>query len=70
VQCDAVVRQAMFAGRELQLTLQVEGHGLLDALVEPSEAMMARRPGDRVRLAVHARDLLCFAPGDTGARLE
>ena len=70
VHCDAVVRQAMFAGRELQLTLQVEGHGTLDALVEPSEAMMSHRPGDRVRLAVHARDLLCFAPGDTGARLE
>ena len=69
VQCDAVVRQAMFAGRELQLTLHVEGHGPIDALVEPSETMMALRPGQPVALAVHARDLQCFAPGDTGARL-
>ena len=70
VQVAATVRQTMFAGRELQLTVEIEGHGLLDALAEPSEAMMARRPGARVTVGVAARDLVCFAPGDTGARLS
>ena len=70
MQAVAIVRQTMFAGRELQLTVEVEGHGLVDALVEPSEAMMARRPGERVTVAVAARDLTCFAAGDTGARLS
>ena len=70
MQAVATVRQTMFAGRELQLTVEVEGHGLVDALVEPSEAMMARRPGERVTVAVAARDLTCFAAGDTGARLS
>ncbi len=70
VQVAATVRQAMFAGRELQLTVEVDGHGRLDALTEPSEAMMARRPGDRVTVGIRARDLVYFAPGDTGARLS
>ncbi|HET9822161.1 MAG TPA: ABC transporter ATP-binding protein [Burkholderiaceae bacterium] len=70
VQVAATVRQTMFAGRELQLTVEIEGHGLLDALAEPSEVMMARRPGERVAVGMAARDLVCFAPGDTGARVS
>jgi ABC-type glutathione transport system ATPase component len=30
-------RQAMFTGRELQLSVEVAGHGLLDALVKPAK---------------------------------
>jgi len=70
VQVQAIVRQAMFAGRELLLTVEVASHGLLDALTEPSAAMMARQPGDAVNIGVMARDLLYFAPGDTGALLQ
>jgi iron(III) transport system ATP-binding protein len=70
VQVPGIVRQSMFGGRELLLTVEVEGHGRLDALTEPSEAMIAHRPGDRVTVSVATRDLLCFAPGETGARLS
>lgn len=69
IRAEAVVRQSMFTGRELQLTLEVEGHGLLDALTQPSPAMVALRPGHPVRLGIRSRDLLYFAPGETGARL-
>ena len=67
---DAVVRQSMFIGRELQLTVDVQGHGLIDALTEPSAAMTALRPGDAVRLGIDPADLLFFAPGATGTRLQ
>ena len=67
---DAVVRQSMFIGRELQLTVEVDGHGVIDALTEPSAAMTALRPGDRVKLGIHPDDLLFFAPGVTGALLQ
>jgi iron(III) transport system ATP-binding protein len=70
VHLGGVVRQAMFTGRELQLTIEVAGHGLLDALTEPSTAMIALRPGDRVQLGVRAEDFLYFAPGVTGALLQ
>ena len=66
----AVVRQSMFIGRELQLTVEVAGHGLLDALTEPSEAMTSLRPGDAVQLGIKPADLLFFAPGVTGALLQ
>jgi iron(III) transport system ATP-binding protein len=69
VQVGATVRQAMFSGRELQLTLEVAGHGPLDALTPPSAAMMALVPGAAVTLGLRTRDLLFFAPGDSGARL-
>lgn len=67
---DAVVRQSMFIGRELQLSVEVDGHGVIDALTEPSAAMTALRPGDRVKLGIHPDDLLFFAPGVTGALLQ
>ena len=41
VRVGGVVRQAMFTGRELQLTVEVSGYGLLDALTEPSAVMIA-----------------------------
>jgi iron(III) transport system ATP-binding protein len=69
VQVSATVRQAMFAGRELLLTAEVAGHGPIDALVAPSAATMALVPGASVTLGLRARDLLFFAPGDSGARL-
>ncbi|MBK9704422.1 MAG: ABC transporter ATP-binding protein [Betaproteobacteria bacterium] len=65
-----VVRQAMFTGRELQLTVEVAGHGLLDALTEPSAVMIALKPGDPVKLGVRAEDFLYFAPGVTGMLLQ
>ncbi len=67
---NAVVRQSMFIGRELQLTVEVAGHGLLDALTEPSAAMTSLRPGDGVKLGIKPADLLFFAPGVTGALLQ
>jgi iron(III) transport system ATP-binding protein len=68
VEVAATVRTAMFAGRELQLTLDVAGHDSVEALTPPSAAMMALKPGATVRLGLCARDLLFFAPGDGGAR--
>ena len=65
-----VLRQAMFTGRELQLFVEVAGHGVLEALTAPNEAMVSIQPGDRVSLAVAAADIQYFAEGDTGARLS
>ncbi len=70
LQVPATVRQSMFAGRELQLTLEVTGHGPIDALTPPSEAMMSLKPGASVTVGLHARDLQFFAPGDSGARVS
>ena len=63
------LRQAMFTGRELQLTVELAGHGMLEALTAPSEAMVALKAGDEVVLGLHASDLQYFAAGETGARL-
>jgi molybdopterin biosynthesis enzyme len=60
----------MFTGRELQLTIEVTGHGLLEALTEPSAVMIALKPGDPVQLGVRAEDFLYFAPGVAGALLQ
>jgi hypothetical protein len=59
----------MFTGRELQLTVELAGHGMLEALTAPSEAMVALKTGDDVALGLHASDLQYFAAGETGARL-
>ena len=64
------MRQSMFTGRELQLTVEVSGYGLLDVLTEPSAAMTALRPGDTVRLGIAPDDLLFFAPGASGELLQ
>lgn len=69
VQVAGVLRQAMFTGRELQLSVEVAGHGLLEALSPPSEAMVALKPGNHLTLAVLAADLQYFAEGDRGALL-
>ncbi len=65
-----VLRQAMFTGRELQLFVEVAGHGVLEALTAPDDAMVALQPGDPVTLAVQATDIQYFAEGDTGARIS
>ena len=70
LELDGTVRQAMFTGRELQLTVEVPGPCLLDVLTEPSAEMIAMRPGDPVRVGACARDILYFAPGATGALLQ
>ena len=70
IRAEGLVRQAMFTGRELQLSVEIEGHGLMDALTPPSPAMVALRPGNLVRIGVRASDLLYFAPGETGALLR
>ena len=64
------IRQSMFIGRELQLAVEVAGHGLLDVLTVPSAEMVALRPGDAVRLAIREPDCLYFAPGETGVSLQ
>ncbi|MEY4266210.1 MAG: hypothetical protein RIS90_745 [Pseudomonadota bacterium] len=70
LQVAGVLRQAMFTGRELQLFVEVAGHGVLEALTAPDDAMVALQPGDPVTLAVQATDVQYFAEGDTGARLS
>ena len=65
----ATLRQSMFAGRELLLTVELPGHGMLDVLSTPSQALMQRKPGDGVTVGLRHRDLQFFAPGETGVRL-
>ena len=65
-----VLRQAMFTGRELQLFLEVAGHGMLEALTAADDATVAIQPGDRVSLSAAVADIQYFAEGDTGARLS
>ncbi|MEY4099209.1 MAG: hypothetical protein RL300_380 [Pseudomonadota bacterium] len=65
-----VLKQAMFTGRELQLAVEVTGHGLLEALVSPSQAMMALRTGQTLELALPASHILYFSAGDSGALLS
>jgi iron(III) transport system ATP-binding protein len=65
----AVVRQSMFTGRELQLTVDVQGHGPVEVLTPPSQSMVDLRPGATVQIGIRASDLLYFAPGETGERL-
>nr|WP_315204932.1 ABC transporter ATP-binding protein [uncultured Albidiferax sp.] len=64
-----VLRQAMFTGRELQLSVDVAGLGMVEALTAPNEAMVALKPGDTVQLGVHGSDFLFYAEGDTGKLL-
>jgi iron(III) transport system ATP-binding protein len=70
VRVRATVRQSMFTGRELQLSVEVAGHGLLHVLTAPSAAMMALQPGSAVQIGIKAQDLNFFAAGDTGALLQ
>jgi iron(III) transport system ATP-binding protein len=65
-----VLRQSMFTGRELQLTVEVEGQGTLEALTTPREASVALAPGQTVQLGFAPADLLYFAEGETGALLS
>jgi iron(III) transport system ATP-binding protein len=65
-----LIRQAMFTGRELQLSIEVAGHGLLDALVKPDEAMMALKPGQAVELTVLTSDMAFFAADAAGVSLS
>jgi hypothetical protein len=64
-----VLRHAMFTGRELQLSVEVAGHGTVEALTAPDEAMVGLRNGQTVQLGILAADVLYFAAGDTGRRL-
>ncbi len=67
---NGVLRQAMFTGRELQLSVEIADHGLIEALVTPDEAMMALRAGQSVQLGTRFADILFFAESDTGALLQ
>jgi len=67
---DGVLRQASFTGRELQLAVDVPGHGLMEALTAPAESMVALKPGETVRLGFLAADTLFFADGELGKLLS
>ena len=70
VSVQGILRHSMFTGRELQLSVEVAGHGLLDALTSPSEEMVGLRIGETVQLGLQAADVLYFAAGETGKRLQ
>lgn len=67
---DAILRQTMFTGRELQLSVEVAGHGLMEALVDPLESTMALKPGQTVQLVIGYDDILYFSGDDAGVRLS
>lgn len=69
-QFQGVLRQASFTGRELQLSVDVPGYGLMEALTAPVKAMVTLKPGDTVKLGFLAADTLFFAEGETGERLS
>ena len=70
LQIDGILRQAMFTGRELQLLVDVAGHGVLEALTAPNESMMAIKVGDTVSVGLLTADLLYYAAGETGKLLS
>ena len=70
LQVDGVLRHAMFTGREMQLSVEVAGHGLIDALVAPHAAMMALQPGQNVQLLVCHDDILYFSGQNDGVLLQ
>ena len=65
----ARLSHAVFSGRELQLVLTAASGETVEALVPPTEAMVALKAGDAVRMQVEPGDLRWFAPGARGARL-
>ena len=69
-QFDGVLRQTSFTGRELQLVVDVPGHGLMEALTAPAESMVALKPGEAVRLGFLAADTLYFSDGELGKLLS
>ena len=69
VQLQGVLVNAMFTGRELQLAVDVPGHGVLEALAEPSQTMVGLKTGHAVRLGILVCDMLFFAAGETGQRV-
>ena len=66
----AKILQTVFTGREFQLLLQAKDEAPLQALVPPSEAMVALSVGDTVRMSAQASDLLWFSAQPHGARLR
>jgi iron(III) transport system ATP-binding protein len=70
VTVQGVLRHSMFTGRELQLTVEVEGRFTLEALTTPQEASVALAPGQRVQLGFSPADLSYFAEGETGVLLS
>lgn len=70
LQVDGILRQSMFTGRELQLLVDVAGHGVLEALTAPNETMMAVKIGDTVSVGLLAADILYYAEGETGKLLS
>ncbi len=70
LQLTGALQQAMFTGTDLQLTVEVPGLGVLEALTAPSEAMVALQPGDPVPLTLAAADILYYAAGELGALLS
>lgn len=69
IQIAGRIRQSMFSGRELQLTVEVEGYGAVDALVSPSVDNVNLHLNDAVQLSIASADLQYFEPGETGARI-
>ena len=69
LQVSGILRHSMFTGRELQLSVEVQGHGRVEALTAPDETMVGLRIGETVSLAIQVADVLYFAAGETGARL-
>lgn len=66
----AVLRHAMFTGRELQLSLEVAGHGVLEVLSSPSQRMVVLRPGETVQLSMLCSDILYYMDSETGQLLS
>ena len=69
-QLKGILRQSMFTGRVLQLTIEVPGHGPLEVLTAPDEAMVSIKPGDQVCVGMNPADIHYFAEGATGRRLS
>jgi iron(III) transport system ATP-binding protein len=66
---DVKILQSVFTGRELQLTVQAHEEQAFDALVPPTLAMVALKPGDSVRMSLQDNDLLWFSTQGQGLRL-
>ena len=69
VQVSGTVRQVMFTGRDLQLSVEVQGHGLLDLVTAPQRSSLALQTGHIVKLGLPIQHLRFYAPSPAGVAM-
>lgn len=63
------VQQLMFTGREIQLSVALNPHTVVDVLCAPSPQTVALRVGSTIHLSIEPSKIQFYATGDTGVLL-